>query len=46
MGNDVKNLINKAKKFYEKLFKAKDKNKAFIKDDLNLLTIKSIISGT
>ena len=45
IGNDIKNLINKAKKLYEKLFKAKNKNKALIKDNFNLFTIKSIISG-
>ena len=45
-GDNVKNLINKAKKLYEKLFEAEDKDKALTKDNLDLFTIKLIISGT
>ena len=44
-GDDVENLTNKAKKLYKKLLAAKGKDKASIKDDLNLFTIKLIISS-
>ena len=46
VGDDVKNLTDKAKKLHEKLLEAEDKNKAPTEDDLNLPTIELIISGT
>ena len=44
-GDNIENLTDKAKKLHKKLFAAKGKDKAFTEDDLNLPTIKSIISG-
>ena len=45
-GDNMKNLTNKAKKLYKKLFAAKGKDKTPTKDNFNLFTIKLIISST
>ena len=48
--NAAKMLVNffltKAKKLHKKLLAVKGKDKALIKDNFDLPTIKSIISGT